>query len=48
MVETLKDAEARIREAMKPPQGKNGNGFSPDIQNLRKIAGKRKPQQIAR
>ncbi len=47
MVDTLKEADARIRAAMKPPQGKNGNGFSPGIQNLRKIAGKRKPLQIA-
>ena len=47
MVDTLKEAEARIRVAMKPPQGRNGNGFSPGIQKMRQIAGKRKPLQIA-
>ncbi len=47
MVDTLKEAEDRIRAAMKPPQRNNGNGFSPGIQNIRQIASKRRPQ-IAR
>ncbi len=47
MVDTLKEAEARIRVAMEPPKSKRGNGFSPSIRNMRQIAGKRKPLQIA-
>ncbi len=42
MVDTLKEAEAQIREAMKPPQINQGNGFSPGIQGLRLTANKRK------
>ncbi len=42
MVKTLKEAEDRIRAAMKPQQGVGGNGFSPNIQNIRQAA-KRRP-----
>ncbi len=38
MVDTLKEAEDRIRIAMAPPQQKNGANFSPSINKMRKVS----------
>lgn len=48
MVKTLKEAEDRIRDAMKPQQGGRGNGFSPGIQNIRQTASRQRPQLARR
>ncbi len=42
MVDTLKEAEARIRLAMLPPRPASGNNFSPNIKNLRTAANQNK------
>ena len=44
MVDTLKEAEDRIRRAMLPPEINRGNGFSPGIQGIRKTAQRSRPQ----
>ena len=43
MVKTLKEAEDRIRNAMKPPRMNQGNGFSSKVQGVRQTANVRKP-----
>ncbi len=43
MVKTLKEAEDRIRAAMKPSQRGQGNGLSPGIQRLRQATQQRRP-----
>lgn len=43
MVKTLKEAEDRIREAMKPQTAGAGQGLSPAIQKMRASAGRARP-----
>jgi len=45
MVDTLKEAEDRIRKAMIPQRTNGGGGgFSPGIQKIRQTARRRRPQ----
>lgn len=48
MVKTLKEAEDRIRKAMKPPVTQAGQNFSPGIQKIRQSARQRKPMPARR